>query len=378
MVTSRPSTRIVPLSAGPRRRSRAPRRSAPRRRGRRARRSRPAARRTRCRGRAGLRVRPLTSSATSPIRARSLCDVVLERPADHQPDDVGIVDTGHRRRCVATLRPSRKIVTRSQSARTSSSRCEMKMMVRPSSRSLRAMPNSVSTSFGVSGAVGSSMMMSRRRWRARGRSRPSAGRRWTGRASDAVNVDAHAQKLHQRARLAPSSRPSGRAPSGASSSRPSTRFSATDRSGNEIGSWWISVMPRCCAAMGEATSTGRPFERERAARRAVHAGEDLGEGRLARAVLAQKRVDLALVQVEVDVGQYLDTRELLRDAARRDEDALGHGAVRHGVTSRRREPARRGSMRFSDFRSVQKAAGIGAWQGSRRSARPPRAAPRPG
>ncbi len=37
----------------------------------------------------------------------------------------------------------------------------MKMMVRPSSRSRRAMVNSVSTSLGVSGAVGSSMMMRR-------------------------------------------------------------------------------------------------------------------------------------------------------------------------------------------------------------------------
>ena len=62
---------------------------------------------------------------------------------------------------VATLLPSRKMVTRSQSARTSSSRCEMKMMVRPSSRRRRAIANRVATSLGVRGAVGSSMMMSR-------------------------------------------------------------------------------------------------------------------------------------------------------------------------------------------------------------------------
>ena len=78
-------------------------------------------------------------------RCAGLVHVLLERPADHQADDLGVVELADARRC-ATLLPSRKMVTRSQSARTSSRRCEMKTMVRPSSRSRRAMANSVSTS----------------------------------------------------------------------------------------------------------------------------------------------------------------------------------------------------------------------------------------
>ena len=50
-------------------------------------------------------------------------------------------------------------------------------------------------------------------------------------------------------------------------------------------------------------------QRERAARRAVDAREDLREGRFARAVLAEQRVDLAAHQVEVDIAQHLDARE---------------------------------------------------------------------
>ena len=62
-----------------------------------------------------------------------------------------------------------------------------------------------------------------------------------------------------------------------------------------------------------------PVEREGAARRAMHAGEDLGEGRLAGAVLAQQRVDFARAQVEIDVAQHFDAGEGLGDAAGRDQ-----------------------------------------------------------
>ena len=62
---------------------------------------------------------------------------------------------------VITFDPSRKIVTRSHRARTSSNLWLMKMIVRPSSRKRRAMVNRVSVSLGVRGAVGSSMMMTR-------------------------------------------------------------------------------------------------------------------------------------------------------------------------------------------------------------------------
>ena len=59
---------------------------------------------------------------------------------------------------VATYSPSRITVTVSQSAKTSSNRCEMNTRPRPSSRSPRATWNSRSTSTPLRAAVGSSMI----------------------------------------------------------------------------------------------------------------------------------------------------------------------------------------------------------------------------
>jgi hypothetical protein len=47
----------------------------------------------------------------------------------------------------------------------------------------------------------------------------------------------------------------------------------------------------------------------------VHPGEDLHQRRLAGAVLAHDRVDLALVEVEVDPVEDLHADEALLDAA---------------------------------------------------------------
>ena len=123
----------------------------------------------------------------------------------------------------------------------------MKMMLRPSARSLRAMSKSVATSFGVSGAVGSSMMMTRASlasaraisticWSAMDRPRigcvtSSRTPSWSMSRRASATIPAHGTRER-----------------GPPSSRPSTRFSATERSGKEIGSWWISVIPRSCAA----------------------------------------------------------------------------------------------------------------------------------
>ena len=59
---------------------------------------------------------------------------------------------------VATARPSRSTVTRSETAITSCSLCEMKITVRPSAAIARIVSNSASASCGVSTAVGSSRM----------------------------------------------------------------------------------------------------------------------------------------------------------------------------------------------------------------------------
>ena len=57
---------------------------------------------------------------------------------------------------------------------------------------------------------------------------------------------------------------------------------------------------------------------------AMHAGEDVHQRRLAGAVLAEERVDLAGLQVEVDAAQRLDAAEALLDAAHLEE-RLSHG-----------------------------------------------------
>ena len=62
---------------------------------------------------------------------------------------------------VVTWRPSRITVTRWQSAKTSSSRCEMKSTAAPCARSVSTTPKRRSTSVCVSAAVGSSMTITR-------------------------------------------------------------------------------------------------------------------------------------------------------------------------------------------------------------------------
>ncbi len=57
---------------------------------------------------------------------------------------------------VPTRRPARSTVTRSETAITSCSLCEMKMTVRPSPAIWRSVSKSESASSGVSTAVGSS------------------------------------------------------------------------------------------------------------------------------------------------------------------------------------------------------------------------------
>ncbi len=62
---------------------------------------------------------------------------------------------------VATVFPSRSTVTRSETACTSCSLCEMKMIVRPSSAITRRVAKSEVASCGVSTAVGSSRIRMR-------------------------------------------------------------------------------------------------------------------------------------------------------------------------------------------------------------------------
>ena len=184
----------------------------------------------------------------------------------------------------------------------------MKTMVRPSSRRRRAMPKRVSTSRGVSGAVGSSMMMSRLSeasaraisticWSAI--ERPRIGLR---------HVDRDAEQVHVAARLAGHLGPRHAA-------EPALVGAAEDEvlGDREIGEGDRLLVDQRDAELLRRDRVGDldrlAVEREGAARRAVDAREDLREGRFARAVLAEQRVDLAAPQVEVDIAQHLDARE---------------------------------------------------------------------
>ena len=69
----------------------------------------------------------------------------------------------------------------------------------------------------------------------------------------------------------------------------------------------------------------------------MHAGQDLDQRRLAGAVVADQRHDLAGVDVEIDVGQGRDGAEVLGDAAQAQHEfarrVLSAG-VRHRPASR--------------------------------------------
>ena len=94
----------------------------------------------------------------------------------------------------------------------------------------------------------------------------------------------------------------GRPGRGATGSWPRKTFSATVRSGSRLNSWWMIPMPAACASRGlpEVDGRGRRARSVPAVRR-VHPGDDLHEGRLAGAVLADDGVHLTRPHVEVDV-----------------------------------------------------------------------------
>jgi hypothetical protein len=59
----------------------------------------------------------------------------------------------------------------------------------------------------------------------------------------------------------------------------------------------------------------------------VHAGEDLHQGRFARAVLPHEGVDFAAPQVEIDIAQSRYASEGFGDAFRFEDDGVPIGRV---------------------------------------------------
>ena len=93
--------------------------------------------------------------------------------------------------------------------------------------------------------------------------------------------------------------------------------------GTSVKCWWTIPRPAAIASRGEPNATGAPVDEDLALVGPVEPGEDVHQGALAGAVLAEQRVDLAGPQVEVDVVVGEDARETLDDPARLDGERRG-------------------------------------------------------
>ena len=115
---------------------------------------------------------------------------------------------------------------------------------------------------------------------------------------------------------------------------PAKTFSATVSCGTSEPSWCTMAMPRRAAACSSMRPRARAVQQHLAGIRLVDAADDLAQGRLAGAVLAQQGVDLAAPDIRGHVPQGLDARELLPAAA--DLQAERLVAVTPGPGRRRR------------------------------------------
>ena len=96
-----------------------------------------------------------------------------------------------------------------------------------------------------------------------------------------------------------------------------------------------------------AGSTGAAAQADLAGVRAVHAGQDLDQGRLAGTVLAQQRVHLAGPDVEIDIVERQRAGEPLEAAdleERRRRDASRCGDAGYRSTSQAPLGVRRGAQ----------------------------------
>ena len=114
----------------------------------------------------------------------------------------------------------------------------------------------------------------------------------------------------------------------ASAPPPRTMFSATVITGISMKCWCTIPIPAAIASFAESNATGFPFDPDLALVGPVEPVEDVHQRRLAGAVLAEQRVHLARLEVEVDVVVGDDAGEALGDAAQLEDGGLGHcGAV---------------------------------------------------
>ena len=179
------------------------------------------------------RVRRSTLSTTSPGSCAWWVPLCTSRPTMARTRSSGVSPSSGRE---TISLPSRSTVTRWQMRKTSSSRWEMKTTAAPSARSVSTTVNRRSASTGDSAAVGSSMIRTRA-------SRVSALAISTSccsaidrpRAMRSGSI-ATPRRLKISSTWRSIARASMRRPL-RSGWRPMNTFSATDRSGNSVGSW---------------------------------------------------------------------------------------------------------------------------------------------
>ena len=120
-------------------------------------------------------------------------------------------------------------------------------------------------------------------------------------------------------------------------STPSMTFSATVNTGTSMKCWWTMPMPAAMASPGRWNGRAAPSMRISPSSGRVEAVEDVHQGRLAGAVLAEQREDLAGLHVEIDAVVGDDTGEALGDAPQLEL----HGVRLLGVPNGRRLTRRR-------------------------------------
>ena len=230
------------------------------------------------------------------------------------------------------LRPSRSTTMRSATARTSSMLWLIMITPRPRSRtrSIRSSTSAVCAT--PSAAVGSSSMIS---FGSSSSERAIATVwRWppdseaTGSRTLGMRAESSLSSVQARISIATSSSWSGL------SSLPRKMLATTSRFSHSARSWKTVAMPSPSAALGSLSVDGLAAKGDGARAGLMDAGQDLDQRRLARAVVADQRHDLAGMDVEIDVGQGRDGAEMLGDAAQAEHRFAG-GVIAFGLFGHR-------------------------------------------
>ena len=125
---------------------------------------------------------------------------------------------------------------------------------------------------------------------------------------------------------------------------PSMMFSATVKTGMSMKCWCTIPIPRVDRVLRRLERDGLAVHQDLALVGLVEPVEDVHQGRLAGAVLAEQGVHLARPQVEVDVVVGDDSRKALRDPAKLEDGGLFHRGDSMLRAERRRKRPRGGRM----------------------------------